>query len=57
MYRHMAEMRINRDKNNRVSIYLPAFLRDKFNLQNGSLVDIDTDGKNIIITPKNKNGV
>ncbi|SFT78506.1 looped-hinge helix DNA binding domain-containing protein, AbrB family [Methanosarcina thermophila] len=57
MYRHMAEMRINRDKNNRTSIYLPAFLRDKFNLQNGSLVDIDTDGKNIIITPKNKNGV
>jgi AbrB family looped-hinge helix DNA binding protein len=57
MYRHMAEMRINRDKNNRVSIYLPAFLRDKFNLQNGSLVDIDTDGKSIIITPKNKNGV
>jgi len=44
----MAEMRIDRDKNNRVSIYLPAFLRDKFDLQNGNVVDIDTDGKNII---------
>jgi hypothetical protein len=28
----MAEMRINRDKQNRVYVYLPAFLRDKFDL-------------------------
>jgi AbrB family looped-hinge helix DNA binding protein len=51
MYMHMAEMRINRDIKNRVSIYLPAFLRDKFDLQNGDKVDVDTDGMNIIITP------
>lgn len=50
----MAEMRVNRDKKNRVYIYLPAFLRDKFDLQNGDKVDIDTDGENIIITPKKK---
>jgi AbrB family looped-hinge helix DNA binding protein len=56
MYIHMAEMRINRDIKNRVSIYLPAFLRDKFDLQNGDKVDVDTDGKTIIITPKTKWG-
>lgn len=50
----MAEMRINRDIKNRVSIYIPAFLRDKFDLQNGDLVEIDTDGENIIIKPKTK---
>ena len=41
MYRHIAEMRMNRDKNNRVSIYLHAFLHDKFDLQNGNIVDVD----------------
>jgi AbrB family looped-hinge helix DNA binding protein len=54
MYIHMAEMRINRDIKNRVSIYLPSFLRDKFDLQNGDKVDVDTDGKTIIIIPKTK---
>jgi len=54
MYVHMAEMRINRDQKQRVSIYLQAFLRDKFDLQNGDKVDVDTDGINIIITPKIK---
>jgi AbrB family looped-hinge helix DNA binding protein len=48
----MAEMRVNRDKQNRVYIYLPAFLRDKFNLQNGDKVEVDTDGERIIITIK-----
>jgi AbrB family looped-hinge helix DNA binding protein len=37
----------SRDKN-RVYIYLPAFLRDKFDLQNGDKVEVDTDGTNII---------
>jgi AbrB family looped-hinge helix DNA binding protein len=55
MYIHMAEIRINRDQKQRVSIYLPAFLRDKFDLQNGDKVDVDTDGKYIIIKPKLKN--
>jgi len=50
----MAEMRVKRDKQNRVYIYLPAFLRDKFNLQNGDKIGIDTDGYRIIITPKRK---
>jgi AbrB family looped-hinge helix DNA binding protein len=48
----MAEMRVNRDKQNRVYIYLPAFLRDKFDLQNGDIVEIDTDGTHIILTPR-----
>lgn len=48
----MAEMRVNRDKKNRVYIYLPAFLRDKFDLQNGDKVEVDTDGTNIILKPK-----
>jgi AbrB family looped-hinge helix DNA binding protein len=50
----MAEMRVNRDKQNRVYIYLPAFLRDKFDLQNGDKVDVDTDGTSITINPKKK---
>jgi antitoxin component of MazEF toxin-antitoxin module len=43
----MAEMRVNRDKQNRVYVYLPAFLSNKFDLQNGDKVEVDTDGKNI----------
>jgi AbrB family looped-hinge helix DNA binding protein len=45
-------MRVNRDKKNRTYIYLPAFLRDKFDLQNGDKVEVDTDGANIILKPK-----
>jgi AbrB family looped-hinge helix DNA binding protein len=46
----MATMRVNRDKQNKVSIYIPSFLRDKFDLQNGDHVKVDTDGTQIIIS-------
>ena len=45
-------MRINMDKNNRVSIYRHAFLHDKFYLQNETIVDVDTDCEIIIINNK-----
>ena len=50
----MSEMRINRDKDGRTSVYIPSFLRDKFDLQNGDKVEFDTDGTNIIMIPKKK---
>jgi len=50
----MAEMRVNRDKDGRTSVYIPSFLRDKFDLQNGDKVEFDTDGTNIIMIPKKK---
>jgi AbrB family looped-hinge helix DNA binding protein len=46
----MSKMRVNRDKQEKVAIYIPAFLRDKFNFQNGDYVEVDTDGTRIIIT-------
>ena len=54
IYKSMSEMRINRDKDGRTSVYIPSFLRDKFDLQNGDRVDFDTDGTNIIIKPIKK---
>jgi hypothetical protein len=45
------------DKNNRVSIYRHAFLHDKFDLQNETIVDIDPYSEIVIIKPKKKNGV
>jgi AbrB family looped-hinge helix DNA binding protein len=48
----MGEMTVYKDKKNRTFVYLPAFLRDKFNLQNGEIVEVDTDGTRIIITKK-----
>jgi bifunctional DNA-binding transcriptional regulator/antitoxin component of YhaV-PrlF toxin-antitoxin module len=50
----MTEMRVTKDKQNKVSVYFPAFLRDKFDLQNGDTVEVDTDGTRIIMTPKHK---
>jgi AbrB family looped-hinge helix DNA binding protein len=48
----MVEMRVNRDKNGRTSFYVPSFIRDKHNLQNGDIVDVDTKGNKIIVTIK-----
>jgi AbrB family looped-hinge helix DNA binding protein len=48
----MAKVVVNRDKKNRVHIYLPAFLRDKFDLQNGDKVEVDTNWNHIIITAR-----
>jgi AbrB family looped-hinge helix DNA binding protein len=48
----MSEMSVIQDKRKRTYVYMPAFLRDKFNLQNGDRVEVDTDGTRIIITKK-----
>lgn len=47
----MVKMKVYRDQKNRTSVKIPAFLRDKFNLEGGCFVDVDTDGDKIIITP------
>ena len=51
----MVERRVNRDKSNRVYNYYPSFLRDMFDFQNGDVVDVTTNGTQIIITPLKKN--
>ena len=48
----MADMTIFQDKKNRTFVYLPVFLRDKFDLKKGKIVNVDTDGTRIIITKK-----
>jgi bifunctional DNA-binding transcriptional regulator/antitoxin component of YhaV-PrlF toxin-antitoxin module len=39
------------DQNKRTFLCIPAFLRDKFNLEKGGAVDIDCNNEQIIITP------
>lgn len=46
----MVKMRVNRDKQDRTTINIPSFIREKFNLVNGGNVDVDTDGSRIIIS-------
>lgn len=47
----MAERKITLTHNNRAFLCIPAYLRDKFGLKKGSIVDVtDTEGK-IVITP------
>jgi bifunctional DNA-binding transcriptional regulator/antitoxin component of YhaV-PrlF toxin-antitoxin module len=53
----MPTSQVNRDKRGRTSIIIPAFLRDKFDMQSTDTVDIDTDGRNIIITPRIKHKI
>lgn len=42
---------------NRVFLSIPAYLRDKYNIQKGSTVNITDNGKSIMITPIKQNGV
>jgi AbrB family looped-hinge helix DNA binding protein len=46
----MSKMRVSVDKQNKASVYIPAFLRDKFDIKNGDMVEVDTDGARIIMT-------
>ena len=46
----MSRMKIYVDKKGRTGVKIPAFLRDKFKLENGDCVDVDTDETRIIIT-------
>lgn len=47
---YMAKHKVFRDNSGRTCFYIPAFLRDKFDLQNGDFVEVDTDGKRIILS-------
>lgn len=47
----MSPQTIFQDREQRTSVHIPAYLRDKFGLKKGSIVDVtDTEGK-IVITP------
>lgn len=47
----MTQRKINLAEHNRAFLCIPAYLRDKFGLKKGSIVDVtDEDGK-IVITP------
>lgn len=47
----MTQRKITITESNRAFLCIPAYLRDKFNLGKGSVVDVtDEDGK-IVITP------
>jgi AbrB family looped-hinge helix DNA binding protein len=45
----MAERKIQIDKRNQAMVSLPSFIRDKFNLKQGEIVDVDLNGTNIVI--------
>jgi len=50
----MVDTHIINTAKNRTYVYIPSFLRKMFELTTESKVDITTDGKSIIITPKKK---
>ena len=52
----MPERKITMTYNNRAFLCIPAYLRDKFGLQKGSVVDVTDDGNSIVITPIMENG-
>lgn len=47
----MAERKITHNSGNRVSVSIPAYLRDKYRLEKVTTVDITDDGTSIVITP------
>jgi AbrB family looped-hinge helix DNA binding protein len=47
----MTERKLAQSKNNRTFLCIPAYLRDKFSLKKGDIVDVTDDGKSIVITP------
>jgi AbrB family looped-hinge helix DNA binding protein len=47
----MVKMRVTRDTKGRTSVYIPSFIRDQYGIQNGDVMDVDTNGKEIIMTP------
>lgn len=46
---YMVKRKVTRDSNNRTCVYIPAFLRDMFDVQHGHIVDIDSHGSTIVI--------
>lgn len=47
----MPERKITMTYNNRAFLCIPAYLRDKFGLQKGSIVDVTDREGQIVITP------
>ncbi|WP_135611005.1 AbrB/MazE/SpoVT family DNA-binding domain-containing protein [Methanococcoides sp. AM1] len=47
----MTVRKIYSSNEGRLLISIPAFLRDKFNLEKGDTVDVDCNNEQIIITP------
>ena len=45
----MAERKIYRNDSGTTYFYIPAFIRDKFNMKKGDMVDIDDEGDKIIL--------
>ena len=45
----MPERKIYRSDKGITFFYMPAFLRDKFDMQKGDIVNVDTDGDKIIV--------
>ncbi|HIH94462.1 TPA: hypothetical protein HA338_10680 [Methanosarcina acetivorans] len=45
----MVKRRINQDKQDRTSVYILSSLRDKLNLKNGDVVDIDFENDVIVM--------
>jgi AbrB family looped-hinge helix DNA binding protein len=50
----MSTTKIKRTKQEHTFVYIPSFIRDKFNLKNGDDIDVDIRGGKIIITPLKK---
>ncbi len=47
----MTERKLSQGKSNRTFLCIPAYLRDKYGLQKGTVVDVTDDGNSIVITP------
>jgi AbrB family looped-hinge helix DNA binding protein len=48
---NMTERTIFQDRNKRTYICIPAYLRDKFGLKKGDMVDVADTENSIVITP------
>jgi AbrB family looped-hinge helix DNA binding protein len=47
----MTERKIFQDRNHRTFLNIPAYLRDKFDLKKGDMVEVNDNGGSIVITP------
>jgi len=53
----MPKTHVFRDaKSGRTIVHIPAFVRDTFNFESGEEIEITTDGRRIILTPKKRSG-
>jgi AbrB family looped-hinge helix DNA binding protein len=47
----MVKRKITETTGNRMIMSIPAYLRDKFGLKKGTVVDVTDNGNSIVITP------